>query len=180
MAKPRVKAVRRSAVLEPDAVGIDIGAQEIYVAVPLDREEQATRMFTNFTCDLQALGDWLHECRIHNPEDERPAREAAGVAYVPHSQRNKSHKAGSTPSISKRTPRALMERGNARSVSHLISSPEITRWLAESHAIYQPKPLSIASSNTFFGSPVYCQNISPCSFLLFTYFARTISVSASL
>ena len=28
------KAVRRSALLEPNAAGIDIGAQEIYVAVP--------------------------------------------------------------------------------------------------------------------------------------------------
>ena len=37
MAKPGVKTVRRSAVLELDAAGIDIGAQEIYVAVPPDR-----------------------------------------------------------------------------------------------------------------------------------------------
>jgi hypothetical protein len=36
MARPSVKAVRRSAVLEPDAAGIDIGSQEIYVAVPPD------------------------------------------------------------------------------------------------------------------------------------------------
>jgi hypothetical protein len=34
MGKRREASVRRSAVLEPDAAGIDIGAEEIYVAVP--------------------------------------------------------------------------------------------------------------------------------------------------
>jgi hypothetical protein len=34
---------RRSAILEPDAAGIDIGAEEIYVAAPPHRDEQATR-----------------------------------------------------------------------------------------------------------------------------------------
>jgi hypothetical protein len=55
MGKRREASVRRSAVLEPDAAGIDIGAEEIYVAVPPDRDEQATRKFTSFTCDLHAL-----------------------------------------------------------------------------------------------------------------------------
>jgi transposase len=64
MAKQKEKAVRRSALLEPNAAGIDIGAQEIYVAVPPDRDEHATRRFTSFTCDLQALADWLQGCRI--------------------------------------------------------------------------------------------------------------------
>ena len=46
------KRERRSAILEPDAAGIDIGAEEIYVAVPPYRDEQATRRFSRFTCDL--------------------------------------------------------------------------------------------------------------------------------
>ena len=46
MGKRRETSVRRSAVLEPDAAGIDIGAEEIYVAVPPDGDEQATRRFT--------------------------------------------------------------------------------------------------------------------------------------
>ena len=65
MAKRKEKAVRRSAVLEPNAAGIDIGAQEIYVAVPPDRDEYATRRFTSFTCDLQALADWLQVPDTH-------------------------------------------------------------------------------------------------------------------
>jgi hypothetical protein len=43
MGKRGEKRERRSAILEPDAAGIDIGVEEIYVAVPPDRDEQATR-----------------------------------------------------------------------------------------------------------------------------------------
>ena len=78
MAKRKQQTVRRSALLEPDAAGIDIGAQEIYVAVPPDRDEQATRMFPSFTCDLEALADWLHECRIRTV-----AMESTGVYWIP-------------------------------------------------------------------------------------------------
>ena len=64
MAKPKEKQERRSMVLEPDAAGIDIGAEEIYVAVPPDRDEESTRRFSSFTGDLHALADWLGRCRI--------------------------------------------------------------------------------------------------------------------
>jgi len=53
MAKRREKRERRSVVLEPDAAGIDIGAEEIYVVVPPDRDEESTRRFSSFTVDLQ-------------------------------------------------------------------------------------------------------------------------------
>ena len=59
MAKRREKRECRSVVLEPDAGGIDIGAEEIYVAVPPDRDEESTRRFSRFTSDLHALADWL-------------------------------------------------------------------------------------------------------------------------
>jgi transposase len=78
MAKQKEKTVRRSALLEPNAAGIDIGAQEIYVAVPPDRDEHATRRFTSFTCDLQALADWLQGCRIRTV-----AMESTGVYWIP-------------------------------------------------------------------------------------------------
>jgi len=55
MAKRGEKRERRSVVLEPDAAGIDIGAEEIFVAVPPDRDEESTRRFSSFTCDLHAL-----------------------------------------------------------------------------------------------------------------------------
>jgi hypothetical protein len=78
MAKRKEKAVHRSALLEPNAAGIDIGAQEIYVAVPPDRDEHSTRRFTSFTCDLQALADWLQGCRIRTV-----AMESTGVLLDP-------------------------------------------------------------------------------------------------
>ena len=47
MAKRAEKRERRSMVLQPDAAGIDIGAEEIFVAVPPDRDEESTRRFSN-------------------------------------------------------------------------------------------------------------------------------------
>src|ERR1700686_679217 len=64
MAKKREKRECRVVVLEPDAAGIDIGAEEICVAVPPDRDDESVRMFSSFTCDLHALADWLVHCRI--------------------------------------------------------------------------------------------------------------------
>ena len=64
MAKRREKSPRRSAVLDPDAAGIDIGAEEIYVAVPPARAEEGVRWFSSFTGELRALADWLIHCRI--------------------------------------------------------------------------------------------------------------------
>lgn len=65
-------------VWEPDAAGIDIGAEEIYVAVPPDRDEESTRQFSSFTGDLHALGDWLSRCRIQSV-----AMESTGVYWIP-------------------------------------------------------------------------------------------------
>jgi hypothetical protein len=51
-------------VLHPDAAGVDIGAEEIYVAVPPDRDAEPVRSFETFTRDLQQLVDWLQQCRV--------------------------------------------------------------------------------------------------------------------
>jgi transposase len=39
-------------VMRPDAAGIDIGATEIFVAVPADRASENVRSFPTFTQDL--------------------------------------------------------------------------------------------------------------------------------
>ena len=41
-------------VLRAAAAGIDIGAEEIYVAVPTDRDSQPVRRFATFTQDSNA------------------------------------------------------------------------------------------------------------------------------
>ena len=46
---------------EANAAGIDVGAREMYVAIPPDRDSEPVRVFPTFTCDLEALADWLVE-----------------------------------------------------------------------------------------------------------------------
>src|SRR5205823_5026335 len=65
-------------VLNPNAAGIDIGATEIYVAVPADRDPKSIRMFATFTRDLNDLADWLQQCRV-----QTVAMESTGVYWIP-------------------------------------------------------------------------------------------------
>lgn len=65
-------------ILHPDAAGIDIGATEIFVCVPLDRDAHPIRRFATFTADLQAVADWLRQCGV-----TAVAMEATGVYWIP-------------------------------------------------------------------------------------------------
>jgi hypothetical protein len=49
--KPRSGAVSPAHTIDPDAAGIDIGATEIYFAVPVDRDPHPVRRFATFTED---------------------------------------------------------------------------------------------------------------------------------
>ena len=62
----------------PNAAGIDIGANEHYVAVPSDRTEEPVRRFGTFTSDLKAIGEWLLKCGV-----ETVAMESTGVYWIP-------------------------------------------------------------------------------------------------
>jgi len=65
-------------LLEPNAGGIDIGAREIFVAVPPDRDENPVRVFSTFTEDLEAMAKWLVSCGITTV-----AMESTGVYWIP-------------------------------------------------------------------------------------------------
>jgi len=65
-------------VLHPHAAGIDIGAREIYVAVPPGGDPQPVRAFATFTEDLHALRDWLQACGVTSV-----AMESTGVYWIP-------------------------------------------------------------------------------------------------
>ena len=65
-------------VLHADAAGIDIGAEEIFVAVPANRSAESVRSFGSFTRDLHELADWLQECRVRTV-----AMESTGVYWIP-------------------------------------------------------------------------------------------------
>jgi transposase len=76
--KPQPRGLLPAPVFEPNATGVDIGATEIYIAVPADRDDQPVRRFATFTEDLVAAADWLQRCRI-----ETVAMESTGVYWVP-------------------------------------------------------------------------------------------------
>jgi len=65
-------------ILNPNAAGMDIGAEEIYVAVPADRDGQPVQRFATFTGELCRLSAWLKQCRI-----DTVAMEATGVYWIP-------------------------------------------------------------------------------------------------
>jgi transposase len=57
--KPSATQHRINIDTKPDSAGIDIGAEEIVVAIPPDRCPDNVRTFTSFTGDLARLRDWL-------------------------------------------------------------------------------------------------------------------------
>lgn len=65
-------------IMRPDAAGIDIGATEIFVAVPADRATENVRSFPTFTQDLYSLADWLKASGITTL-----AMESTGVYWIP-------------------------------------------------------------------------------------------------
>ena len=74
----RVSRRLQPAVLNPDTAGIDIGATEIYVAVPPDRDDPSVRRFHAFTEDLHAIANWLRDCQVRCV-----AMESTGVYWIP-------------------------------------------------------------------------------------------------
>jgi transposase len=64
--------------MRPHAAGMDIGAEEIYVAVPSDHSEEPVRCFSTFTRDLHELAEWLQDCGITTV-----AMESTGVYWIP-------------------------------------------------------------------------------------------------
>lgn len=65
-------------VLNLNTAGIDIGATEIYVAVPSDKAEQPVRHFATFTQELLELAHWLKACGVKSV-----AMESTGVYWIP-------------------------------------------------------------------------------------------------
>lgn len=79
----------------PNVAGVDIGATEIYIAVPADRDPQAVRWFAKFTEDLHAAANRLKACNI-----ETVAMESTGVYWIPcfrSWRREDSRSSSSTP-----------------------------------------------------------------------------------
>lgn len=70
--------LRELSVVNPNAAGIDLGADSHWVSVPEGRDSECVRRFGCFTADLYAMADWLKGCGI-----ETVAMEATGVYWIP-------------------------------------------------------------------------------------------------
>jgi transposase len=75
---PQTLSPSTPGILQPNAAGVDVGATEIYIAVPADRDSRPVRCFRTFTADLNAAAEWLRQCRI-----ESVAMESTGVYWIP-------------------------------------------------------------------------------------------------
>jgi transposase len=75
--KQKVVKLESLKQLNLNAAGIDIGSEEIWVAVPEGRDEATVRKFESFTIDLYNIAEWLEECRV-----ETIAMESTGVYWI--------------------------------------------------------------------------------------------------
>jgi len=64
--------------VNPEAAGVDIGAEEIVVCVAGDESTQIVKVFGNYTVDLQNIGSWLQEHHV-----QTVAMESTGVYWIP-------------------------------------------------------------------------------------------------
>jgi transposase len=75
---PRRSPLNALEQINLNAGGVDIGAAEIWVCVPADRDSEPVRKFDSFTGDLHNLADWLVACGVTTV-----AMESTGVYWLP-------------------------------------------------------------------------------------------------
>ncbi len=76
--KPKIVKLEALKQINLNAAGLDIGAAEIWVAVPEGRVPESVRVFETFTVDLHALADWLEACGV-----DTVAMESTGIYWIP-------------------------------------------------------------------------------------------------
>jgi transposase len=106
--------------IHPHAAGIDIGADEIVVAVPPDRDPQSVRVFRTFTPDLFVLIDWLVACGV-----DTVAMESTGVYWIAIYELLEQH--GITP--------YLVNARHVKTVPGRKSDWNDSQWLQKLHAL---------------------------------------------
>lgn len=74
----KIKPIQPLTAINPDAAGIDLGSEEIFVCVPYDRDPDFIRRFQTFTSDLLTILQWLKNCRV-----KTVAMEATGIYWIP-------------------------------------------------------------------------------------------------
>ena len=76
--KPAVSTWEGLKIIHPKAAGLDIGSEEIWVAVAPDRPAEPVRKFGTCTPDLHALADHLVACGV-----DSVVMESTGVYWIP-------------------------------------------------------------------------------------------------
>jgi transposase len=117
---PKTLHVEGLPTIFPNAAGIDIGADEIVVAIPPDRDPQPVRVFRTFTPDLLALVTWLVACGI-----DTVALESTGVYWVPLYELLEQH--GIVP--------YLVNARHAKTVPGRKTDWNDAQWLQKLHAL---------------------------------------------
>ena len=75
--KKKVPLNEEWAKIHPDAAGIDIGARENYVCVPVGRDAESVRCFGTTTPELEQMSQWLKRCGV-----KTVAMEATGIYWI--------------------------------------------------------------------------------------------------
>jgi transposase len=76
--KTRMQSVTEAPTIRPDAAGVDIHPEVIYVGVDPRKDTQPVRKFGTFTGELQRTSDWLESCGVRTV-----AMESTGVYWIP-------------------------------------------------------------------------------------------------
>lgn len=76
--KKSSKSARDLKIVNPDAAGIDIGAERHYVAIPEGRDARTIENFGCVTAELENMANWLIACGI-----KTIALESTGVYWIP-------------------------------------------------------------------------------------------------
>jgi transposase len=117
---PKTLQLNGLPTIHPNAAGLDIGAEEIVVAVPADRDAQPVQLFRTFTEDLHALVAWLLACGI-----DTVAMESTGVYWVPVYELLEQH--GIVP--------FLVNARHAKTVPGRKTDWNDAQWLQKLHAL---------------------------------------------
>src|SRR5438874_109130 len=72
---PKLESLKQ---INPNAAGVDVGASELYVCVPEDRDPRPVRVFQTFTSDLHEIAAWLKRWRVTSV-----AMESTGIYWIP-------------------------------------------------------------------------------------------------
>src|SRR5579884_1384796 len=76
--RTRLQSVTESPRVRPDAAGIDISPEMIYVAVDPQKDAPAVRRYGTVTAELYRIANWLKACGVRTV-----AMESTGVYWIP-------------------------------------------------------------------------------------------------